>query len=182
MKYFRIVLVLLVTSLISAFCLSLVSSLAKARIENNEKTAIERAIYVVAPAAKKVEEKLTAGKTIYKLYDGQGNLIGYAFLAKGYGYQGEIKIICGLDKNLEKILGIEIIASSETPGLGAHINDSWFKKQFRGIKVLPRIVYSKRKSRQDNEIQAISGATISSRSVVEILNKEITKVRKILQP
>jgi electron transport complex protein RnfG len=55
-----------------------------------------------------------------------------------------------------------------------------FKKQFRSLSVLPKITFTKNKTTQKNEVQAITGATISTKSVVEILNKEIARIREAL--
>jgi len=79
------------------------------------------------------------------------------------------------------------LSQKETPGLGTKIvedpsneNPAWFTEQFKNVKVEPEIIYVKNsKPSKDNEIQAITGATISSKSVVNILNTNIGKVKKM---
>ncbi|MDD5429770.1 MAG: FMN-binding protein, partial [Candidatus Omnitrophica bacterium] len=100
---------------------------------------------------------------------------------EGQGYQGTIKILTGLDTSLENLLGIEILESVETPGLGQRINDEDFRKQFINLKVSSHIECVKSDTSDENQIKAITGATVSSRAVVNILNEEIEKIRPCIQ-
>ena len=174
MKSLRIILVLSLVGVFSAGILSFFELLATQKIAQNQRKEIEEAIVRIAPATKKVERL----KDYYKVFDKDNRLLGYIFLTEGQGYQGPIKILFGIEPNLEKLLGIEIISSQETPGLGAKITTDSFRGQFRGLEVLPYIEYTKKKSTKPNQIQAITGATVSSRSVVNILNKKILQIRK----
>jgi len=169
MKTLRVVLVLTLVSVFSAGTLSFFELLAEKRIAENEKREIEESIFTIVPQTEKIEEV----KDYYKLFDKEGDLLGYIFLAEGQGYQGPVKILFGLKPNLEELLGIEIISHQETPGLGAKIDSGEFKQQFRRLRVLPKIEYLKKKPSLPNQIQAITAATVSSRSVVNILNKKI---------
>ncbi|MGD2278887.1 MAG: FMN-binding protein, partial [Candidatus Omnitrophota bacterium] len=121
-------------------------------------------------------------RAIIKITDKDGKLLGYAFKAKGNGYQGEIKLVSGLDNTLSNLVGIEVLESQETPGLGAEISSENFRKQFVSLSVVHPIEYVKnRKPEEKYQIEAITGATISSRAVVNILNKRIKEVREILK-
>lgn len=90
-------------------------------------------------------------------------IIGYVFLAKPAGYGGEISMMIGInDKG--QVSGVEIGDNTETPGLGSKAKDQEFRGQFYGKKYdVVNVV--KRKPSTDDEIQAISGATITSRAV-----------------
>lgn len=169
----KIVLVLTVVSLLSSGILSIADMLSNDKINQNQKRAVDSAIAKIIPEA---EEVVTEGD-VYKAFGKDKNILGYAFLAEGQGYGGTIKIICALSPKLDKLLGIEIIESSETPGLGARINQEWFKNQFKGLNILNKITYTKTKPSGNSQIQAITGATISSRSVVNIINKRIEEIR-----
>ena len=69
----------------------------------------------------------------------------------------------------------------ETPGLGGRIGEDVFQDQFKGIKTEPAVEYVKNQEPEtDNQIQAITGATISSRSVVKIINKNVALLKDIL--
>ena len=98
---------------------------------------------------------------IYTIYsDGTG--IGYAFLAVGKGYGGDIKILIGLEDETT-IKGITIIsAEKETPGLGSRIAESSFASKFAGLNIGDVAL------KQDGgQVDAITGATISSGAVVD---------------
>jgi len=147
-------------------------------IEINKEKELKEALNKVLPEA--ADYKEVEKDRLYEGKDRRGRVIGYVFIAEGTGYQGKIRIIAGIDVKLEKLKGIEVLESVETPGLGAEIVEEPFKRQFRGLSVLPKIAFTKDKVTKKNEIQAITGATISTRSVVEILNEEIERIREVL--
>ena len=174
----RMILTLVIVGSVSGLMLTSVYNYANPLIEENAKKEMEEAIVQkVLTEAAGYNEITKDGIIFYEGIDEKGNVVGYAFIGEGNGYQGKIKIIAALDARLEKLKGIEVLESTETPGLGAEITNEPFKSQFRGLSVLPEIALTKKEVLQDNEIQAITGATISSKSVLEILNKEIMRVR-----
>ncbi len=179
-KSWYVVFILTLVASVCGFSLAFVFSLAEEKIEKNQKAYIERAIYNICKDCRRVEEKKKGKKIVYRLY-GAKNFIGYGYLVSGQGYQGKIKVFVVVDKNLEKLLGIEIIESSETPGLGAKINESFFKNQFRNLSLVVPLECVKRKREKDNEIEAITSATISSRAVVNIVNKGIEELKNLLR-
>lgn len=178
---FKIILVLTVVCLICGFLLSFVFSAAKAKIDENQTKAIYRGFSIIASNFDTAEEETVGTKTVYKLYDSGHALIGYAYLAEGQGYGGTIKILFALDPQLEKLLGIEIVESVETPGLGSRINEESFKGQFRNLITSGEIECVKSVPEKNNEVQAITSATISSRAVVHIVNKGIDELKTILK-
>ncbi len=160
-----------------------VYGVANPLIEANREKELKEAIFVVLPEAKDyhvIEKKV--GKETMKLYEGldaEGNPVGVAFKSEGNGFQGKIIIMVGLDLDYLKLKGIKVLEQVETPGLGNRIGDPDFQKQFAGVDIHPRIEYIKnRKPEKPNQIQAISGATISSSSVVRNLNRTIEQVLK----
>jgi len=97
---------------------------------------------------------------IYTIYS-NGAGVGYAFLAVGKGYGGDIDILIGLEDETT-IKGITIISQSETPGLGSRIAESSFASKFAGLNIGDVAL------KQDGgQIDAITGATISSGAVVD---------------
>ncbi|MBU1121199.1 MAG: FMN-binding protein [Candidatus Omnitrophota bacterium] len=162
---------------ICAFGLAFVFNTAKDKIEENAKKRINQSIFKIEPDTVNVEKIFSDNNVIYKLFNDTNKIIGYAFLADGQGYQGKIKILSVSDPTLKHLIGIEIIDSVETPGLGAKIGDPSFKDQFKGLNTLPKIVYIKDTVEKSNQIQAITGATISSKAVVNILNQRLLKLK-----
>jgi len=181
-KSVQMVLVLSVVGVVSGGALVGIYRYAQPRIEVNRERALRVAIFEVLPGAETHETIVKEGKTIYKGFDSSGRLIGYAFTGNGPGYQGTIEVMIGVDPELQKTKGIEILESVETPGLGAKITERLFRDKFRGLVIRPLIELIKGKSpEKPNQIQAITGATISSQAVIDILNKTIKEIRGILR-
>lgn len=165
---------------ISGVTLVFVYVYAMPKIEVNIKNATDQAIKDIFPDASTIES--ADEKNIYEVKGAGGSLIGYAFLAQGNGYQGTIKLIVGVNPEITSQKGMEVLESQETPGLGAEIMSKKFKDQFVDLPLVHAIEYVKnQKPEKDYEIEAITGATISSRAVVNILNKRISEIRKLLK-
>ncbi len=176
----KIIGVLTLVCVICAFFLSFIFALAREKIEGNNNKIQQEAIYRLAPSAEKVTEVKAGNDVIYKLFDNKGDLIGYVFLAEGQGYQGKIKILAAVNPCFDEMKGIEIIDSVETPGLGDKIQGEAFKRQFNNLIISLPIEYVKDVPNKDNQIRAITGATVSSRAVVNILNDKINQLRERL--
>lgn len=106
---------------------------------------------------------------IYIIYQ-DNTSIGYAFIASGSGYGGDIEILVGLDNNFS-IIGISILAQTETPGLGNRITESSFTDQFKGLSVSDIALAS-----EGGKIDAITGASISSRAVVDAIKDKMIEI------
>lgn len=112
----------------------------------------------------KVDEALIA--------KGDNEILGYIINAtSSNGYGGNIQVSLGLDKE-GKIQGFEILSISETVGLGMKADDDEFKLQFIDKKV-KEIKYTKAGATAEDEINAISGATITTSAVTEAVNSAL---------
>jgi len=176
----KMILVLTVLGLISGLVLSLVSDYATPIINENKQEATEDAIYYVLPDTERYETVTYDEKDIYKSLNGDDKLTGYAFTASGSGYQGTIRLMVGVGPDLNKIKGIQILESSETPGLGGKIRGDNFKDQFRGLVASGNLSLVKGSPKNPGEVEAITGATISSRAVVNTINQELDRVEQFL--
>ncbi len=174
----RMILALTLVGVFSGLTLVFMYKYSMPRIKANMNADTDRAIKELFPGSGRVKK---INETLYELYDGNGKPQGYAFITEGNGYQGAIKIIAGVDPSIKTMEGIEILESQETPGLGAEISLPPFKDQFKGLSLTHEIEYVKNeKPQKPYEIEAITGATISSRAVVNILNKGISDLKKDL--
>lgn len=90
--------------------------------------------------------------------------VGYTFRMKSRGYGGDIIIIAGIGTD-ETVKGIRVVQHSETPGLGARSQEPAFQDQFAGLSAGSEI--------QSSDIQAITGATITSKAVTKAVNTAI---------
>jgi len=111
--------------------------------------------------------------TIYAGYDDNKVLVGYAIVGAGPGFQDTIRILYGYKPTAKIIVGMEVLESRETPGLGDKIyKDADFQENFKALAVSPTIIMVKKGSKSaPNEVDAISGATISSKAIVKIINE-----------
>jgi electron transport complex protein RnfG len=162
-------------------------------IEHNKQMAIEKALYKVIPDAKSRRDFVISGQSVtpaddsthgvplYAGYDANGKLKGVALETAAAGYGGVIRALFGYDPYCQCITGIEILQMAETPGIGDKIiKDAEFVKNFESLQARPHasgkglenaIVAVKHGSKTDPwQIDAISGATISSTAVARMLN------------
>jgi electron transport complex protein RnfG len=113
---------------------------------------------------------------IYVGFDVDGRATGVAVKAAAAGFQDIITLIYGFDPAGGKLLGMKVLESKETPGLGDKIEkDLGFVAQFEGA--FPPLKAVKRATGASGEIDAITGATISSRTVVRIINESLARLR-----
>jgi electron transport complex protein RnfG len=97
-----------------------------------------------------------------------------AFEMSGKGYGGDIGVIVGIDVAAEKLLGIGITAHKETPGLGARIREEGFRSGFAGLE----LGGTAKVKADGGDVDAVSGATISSRGVCEAVNQAFELYRE----
>lgn len=179
-KSHHMILTLTLVGVLSSFALVGVYRYTQPMIIENQQRALRKAIFQVLPGVKTFKAIKKNKMIIYQGFDSSGKLVGYAFVGEGPGYQGIIRIMIGVSPDVKKMFAIEILESIETPGLGQKITTPSFRSQFHSLKIYPSIELVKKKPTKSNQIQAITGATISSRSVVDIINTTVSKVRKIL--
>ena len=111
-------------------------------------------------------------------YDKSGNYLGMIITVKdSNGYGGDIRMTVGIDK-AETITGLEFLELNETAGLGMKAKESSFKNQFKGKKA-DKINYSKSGAQADDEIDAISSATITTSAVCEGVNAAISAYKAV---
>ncbi len=181
-KILKMVIVLTVTGIFSGGILATVYRVAEPRIEENRLKELKEAIFIVLPDTVDYKEIERNGTVLYMGLDKEGNTTGYAFVSEGPGFQGKIRMMVGLNKDLKHLTGMKVLEQVETPGLGNRIAEEDFQNQFKGLQFEPEIEYVKnKKPEKPNEIQAITGATISSRAVARAITKDVKRVVKILK-
>lgn len=114
---------------------------------------------------------------IYAGFDANKNLVGYAIEASGPGFQDTIQILYGYIPAQRLIVGMEVLESRETPGLGDKIyKDADFQMNFKSLIIDPTVILVKKGMKSaPNEVDSITGATISSKAIVRIINKSKAK-------
>ena len=183
----RLVLTLAIAGLVSGVAIIGIYESTLPTITANKARELREAVFKVLPGVSQMQalvyrdsEVIVVEKpdkdepVIYGGYDAQGDFVGYAMPAAGPGFQDTIAILYGYNP-AEKIVvvGMEVLESRETPGLGDKIyKDAVFVAGFSALSVEPEIFAVKKGTKsQPNEIDAITGATISSKAVVRIINE-----------
>ena len=165
-------------------------------IDQKKAEYLEKAIFVVLPDAASIQpfewkqsgEFAQAagvgvpGRLTFAGYDQQNNLVGIAVDARGQGFQDVIRILYGYSFEKQAIIGFVVLESKETPGLGDKIEkDENFLRNFEaldvsltpdGSTVANPIVAVKNGTKTESwQLDAITGATISSNAIATILQK-----------
>ena len=185
----RMIIVLTSVMVFSGLVLAATSVSLSPRIEENRIAALNASLASIFTDESTSVEDLdfeeldTDGPTIYRGATDDGRLLGYAIRVVTQGYGGGITMIVGVSPDLESILGIEIVEQLETPGLGGNITNEPFKAQFTGLAADEPFSYVRNvePARDENEIQAISGATITSRAIVSGMNATLGDALEIIR-
>lgn len=174
-------LILLLICAISAVVLAGTNNITAARIEETDRQANDAARKEVFPDASsfkpldesKLKELISSNPEIieiYEAYDNSNNLIGYTFKTATGGYGGDVQVITGISASENKITGMKVVSHSETPGLGANSTKEFFQERFINKPVDKELVVVKTSPTKDNEIQALTSATITSNAVTKGVN------------
>lgn len=203
----RYILTLTLICFVTASLLTGVYLLTQPRILKEKEKEKAQALKEVMPEAGYFDVVDKDGKTIYyRAYSSSNKqkLLGFAFTARAQGYSGVIETMAGIDGQ-GKITGIKILEQSETPGLGARIAEvlkektlwqaakefidkkkkideipdkPWFCAQFKGKKIDDLIVV---KTPTEKNIQAITGATISSEALTDSVREKAKEILRYEQ-
>ncbi len=186
-----------------------VYELTRPVIERKRAEALQRAIFQVLPAAQSSATFRFNGKERFEILEGEGagqplvyagydedrRLVGLVVEAAGMGYQDVIRLLYGYSFAEDAIIGIRVLESRETPGLGDKIEtDAKFLENFVRLDVgltddLSRIAHTIEpvkhgKKEQAWQIDGITGATISSAAIADILSRStsywIPRIRRNL--
>ncbi len=181
----RLVLAMALAGLLAGIIIIAVYEATLPTITANKARELREAVFRVLPGVERMQALRYDGQalvpnpgkadddTLYAGYDGDGRFVGYAIPAEGPGFQDTIKLLYGYLPRQRRIVGMAILDSRETPGLGDKIyKDADFVANFDDLAVDPEIVAVKKGTRSaPNQIDAITGATISSKAVVRIINR-----------
>lgn len=172
-------LILLIITAVAAAVLGFSNSITAEKIAQLETETNNKAMQEVLADAEdfklldesKLKEVQAVSSNILEVnegYDGSSNLVGYTIKATAIGYGGEIQFMLGISTD-GHITGIKVISHSETPGLGANAEKSYFTDSFRGKSVSQELTYSKN-PKSENEVQAITSATRTTKGIVNGVN------------
>ena len=134
----------------------------------------------------KTTAELTAGVDTMDLdkvflgYDENGDPVGFAMVHARFGFQDLVQVIFGYDAQTRQVLGMKVLDHSETPGLGTKIEEMPFVGEFNGVDAPIDGVKPDRNTGAGNQVDMITGVTISSRAVVRTINERIDQLADLL--
>lgn len=184
---------LIVASFFFGLLIAVTSAGLSPRIRQNEINKRNRLVSALLPEAKNfilTDEQLEIQSLqrkkenieIYRAISDVNECVGWSFEAIGSGFADKIKLVVAVDKDFEKIAGFDVLSSNETPGFGDQIKYDYFRSQFKGAPAEElKLVTVGEPDEIDSQIVAISGATISSEAVVEIVSNYVTQVKEQMQ-
>jgi len=127
-----------------------------------------------------IEVEKNNRKVFYNVFEARhpdGKAAGWVAKAIGQGYADKIELLLGIDPALKTITGLFVLDQKETPGLGNKIITEEWRKQFLNKKTETPLSVTKEGAKAAHEIDAVTGATISSRAVCSIINTMIKDLR-----
>jgi electron transport complex protein RnfG len=181
----------------AGFLLVFVFQLTAPIIERNKAERLAAAVQEVLRAPHHydtlyvVDETLTAAlpsganpadyQQVYRGLTEDGTPVGYAIASGEPGFQDIVRVIFGYDPGTDALLGMKVLESKETPGLGDKIEkDSAFVNQFDGVLAPLEGVKAREGTGDPHEIDMITGATISSRTVIKVINNALARLEPLL--
>lgn len=187
--FFMVIITAFFISILSAFYL-LTEKKVKTFQENAEKKLVLNSFDLPADDVQNFDKFIKVQKKQnrnYYIAERSGKLIGYCFPITGKGLWGSINALIAVTPDFQKIINLEIVDQNETPGLGGRITEDWFKDQFRKKVLLEngkivnfQLVSEDEKTNKD-QINQITGATLSSRSVLNMIQDEYSEILKDLK-
>lgn len=172
--------------LVATMLLGVANEVTKDKIAQNAIVTEEESRKVVMADAASFGEKVegdytfdgTAAPYSYvEALDADGKTIGYVFITKSTGYGGNISTMTGIDTN-GKVTGVEFLEINETVGLGMNAQKQSFKDQFVG---LIKGIGVNKNTPADNEIKALTGATITSKATTKGVNTALDIYENIVK-
>ncbi len=176
-------------------------------VNANKKIALERAVFKVIPGAARVDEYVATaagiqpagaaspegGVKFYAAYDQSGALKGIAAEGAAKGYADTVRVMYAYDPGRQAITGLGVVSMRETPGIGDKIyTDQAFLKNFEALdaklaadmKALANAIRVVKHGSKQNpwEIDAISGATVTSKAVGRGIHESARKLLPLLLP
>lgn len=178
-------LVLLIICAISAFILGVTNDYTQGIIQARAHEENVAAIKVLLPEAEEfelVEDANVTGVTdIVEVYQGtkNGEVIGYTVKSNPQGYAGRVDILIGI--SIDGIItGAKVGDNTETPGLGTRIADAAFINQFLDKATTNEFQVTKDPQRE-NDIETVTGATVSSEAVARGINRSTQLFEEVLK-
>lgn len=172
------------TAILFAICVIVSAALAGTNLLTEDKIAeqaaakAEESRKLVLPGAEQfMELSLEEGSSFYMGSAGD-RLTGYVFETAAKGYGGDVSVMTGISAEGE-ITGVVILSHGETPGLGANAEKEEFRDQFKQPVSENTIEVVKYQTPAEGQIEAMTGATITSTAVTNAVNQAVEQYHEV---
>ncbi|MCM8800849.1 MAG: RnfABCDGE type electron transport complex subunit G [Candidatus Omnitrophica bacterium] len=154
---------------VSALALAGVNYLTRPKIIAQMEKEERQSLKELLPEAKEFALAKLKEDSLYKAYNRKGDFFAVVFKTKAKGYSSNIEILVAMTKE-GKILAVKILSQNETPGLGTLIIEPEFRNQFIN-----------KWSFELDKIEAITGATISSKAVIDSVREKSVSIASLIK-
>lgn len=174
-------LVLTVICIVVTLALSLANTLTYKTIEKRTQETQKQAMSKVLDGDyTKKTENIDGNDVEYYLTEKDGETVGFIFTVERKGYGGDISVMTAV-KNDGTVAAVQIVsADNETVGLGQNVTKEAFYGQFEGLGGNITVKKSGTANKQNGEIDAVTGATISSKAVTDAVNTALEYAEQII--
>jgi electron transport complex protein RnfG len=184
---------LIAASFVFGLLIAVTSAGLSPRIEQNKINKRNRLVGGLLPEAKNfialdttIEIESVSGRKekveVFRAESEAGECVGWSFNAVGTGFADKIELVVAVDSRFEKIAGFDVLSSNETPGFGDQIKYDYYRNQYKGAPAGELKLVSIGDPKEiDSKIVAITGATVSSEAVVEIVSNSVTQIKEQMQ-
>lgn len=180
---FKLGLILVIITGCASLILALVFNVTKEPIARQEKLKNEMAMKELITDAESFDIKdVEVSGNVLEVNEGKNSngTVGYTLKMTTKGYGGEVILMVGVSTE-GTITGMKVLSQSETPGLGANATQPSFYEQFKDKKIDEALAVVKAAPSKENEIQAITGATITSNAVATAVNEAVSFYKENLE-
>lgn len=179
---------LFIITVVAALALGITHAVTEEPIRlQNEQVSLEARKAVLPDAEEFVQVDLSEYREEYpkvvEAYQGKSgeDTVGYVFKVVTKGYGGDVELFVGIDSKEDKVKNVNIISHNETPGLGAKAAEPDFLGQYSGKPVGSPLTVVRGSATQDTQIEAITGATITSKAVTDGVNSAVELYGRLLK-
>lgn len=168
--------ILLTITVIAGLLLGFANNLTKDAILENSKVSKED-LKVILPVASSISETsgVKVDETINEVYDAldsSGKKVGNVFKVTTKGFHGPVQLVIAISSE-DKVTGMKVLSHSETPGLGAKIEEEKFTSRINNLPISEDIEMVKVSPTKENQVEGVSGASVSSKAVGTAINDTI---------
>lgn len=178
-------LILLIVTAAAGLCLGVAYTITREPIKKQAEITAIKSMKEILPGAESFEKsgaQIPEGSIVKEVNGGYsgGKLLGYAVTVTPKGFKGLMEIMVGISFD-GKVSGIKILSHIESPGLGANATREEFSGQFKDKPVDKPLEVVKNGATADNQIDAITGATITSKAVASGVNEAVNFYTSVLK-